>query len=329
MNKHFLYGLLLAGTSLFACGKDDAVKQETEEIFPEVTDVIKGWNICNDFGDLPSYLYVYKSPEQILNKKVKAFIVVADLNKGALFNVIGEKSGLSTPKSYYENNDKPAVIMNAGYFTSSGSLSLICRDNEVLCPNIQVVTRSNGSTNMPFYPTRSIFSYKGNGKYAAEWVYTNNGLTYSYPRPAANKAGTTPLQQPSATFPIGATAWMAQTAVGGGPVLLKGSAIMNTWEAELCDAASGIGPTANNPRSAIGITRYNHLVFFVCEGRNMTPEVPGLTLEEVAQILKDLGCVDAINLDGGGSSCMLINGQETIKPSDKTQRSVSSCVVMK
>jgi exopolysaccharide biosynthesis protein len=31
----------------------------------------------------------------------------------------------------------------------------------------------------------------------------------------------------------------------------------------------------------------------------------------------DLGCVEAMNLDGGGSSCMLVNGKETIKPSDK------------
>jgi exopolysaccharide biosynthesis protein len=41
-----------------------------------------------------------------------------------------------------------------------------------------------------------------------------------------------------------------------------------------------------------------------------------------AQIFKDLGCMEALNLDGGGSSCLLINGKETIKVSDKTQRPV-------
>jgi exopolysaccharide biosynthesis protein len=34
-------------------------------------------------------------------------------------------------------------------------------------------------------------------------------------------------------------------------------------------------------------------------------------------------------LDGGGSSCMLVNGRETIKPSDGTQRAVTSAVVLK
>jgi exopolysaccharide biosynthesis protein len=40
-------------------------------------------------------------------------------------------------------------------------------------------------------------------------------------------------------------------------------------------------------------------------------------LQQEAKILLDLGCYEALNLDGGGSSCMLVNGKETIKPSDK------------
>ena len=50
----------------------------------------------------------------------------------------------------------------------------------------------------------------------------------------------------------------------------------------------------------------------------MTTGVAGMTTENVANIMKTLGCTDAINLDGGGSSCMLVNGQETIKTSDSS-----------
>jgi exopolysaccharide biosynthesis protein len=60
----------------------------------------------------------------------------------------------------------------------------------------------------------------------------------------------------------------------------------------------------------------------------MTPGVQGLTHADVADILLDLGCSDALNLDGGGSSCMLVNGQETIKPSDGSQRAVASTVML-
>ncbi|HKO81064.1 MAG TPA: phosphodiester glycosidase family protein, partial [Chitinophagaceae bacterium] len=64
------------------------------------------------------------------------------------------------------------------------------------------------------------------------------------------------------------------------------------------------------------------------EGRN--PGIAeGVTLVQLAQIFKDLGCWEALNLDGGGSSCMLVSGKETIKPSDKKQRPVPAVFIIK
>ena len=40
-----------------------------------------------------------------------------------------------------------------------------------------------------------------------------------------------------------------------------------------------------------------------------------MNMAMMANVLKSLGCVDAMNLDGGGSTCMLVNGQPVIKPS--------------
>ena len=77
---------------------------------------------------------------------------------------------------------------------------------------------------------------------------------------------------------------------------------------------------------------YTHLdVYKRQEGDGMTTGVAGMTTENVANIMKTLGCTDAIKLDGGGSSCMLVNGQETIKTSDSSgdERSVASVVTLK
>ena len=60
----------------------------------------------------------------------------------------------------------------------------------------------------------------------------------------------------------------------------------------------------------------------------MTPGVAGFKDTQMPLIMKSLGCQDAMNLDGGGSSCMLVNGKETIKGSDGHQRKVQSAVVM-
>jgi exopolysaccharide biosynthesis protein len=66
----------------------------------------------------------------------------------------------------------------------------------------------------------------------------------------------------------------------------------------------------------MGYTRDGRLIILAIQGR--APGIAaGATLEEEARILLDLGCYEALNLDGGGSSCLLVNGKETIKPSDK------------
>jgi len=55
------------------------------------------------------------------------------------------------------------------------------------------------------------------------------------------------------------------------------------------------------------------LLLVVFEGDKLSNDrVTGITLEELATEMKQLGCNAAMNMDGGGSSCMLVNGQQTI-----------------
>ncbi len=295
----------------------------------------KGWTLTEEFGTLPDGINVYKSPNTINGKNAVAYIAVADINKGKIFDVLGEATGLKTPSQFYESTNKIyPVVINGGYFWSNTNLSLLCRNGEFVSKNNQVVTRKNAAgVKVSFYPTRGVFGNTKDNKYSADWVFTTvtPETTFAYPEPALNKSGSDPQPVPSATYPAGAWVYKPQTAIGGGPVLVKNGILKNTWEAELYDADSGIGAANNNPRTAIGITADNKLILFVCEGRNQTPNTPGYTLEEVANIMIDLGCTEALNLDGGGSTCMLVNGKETIKPSDSgnKQRPVASAVVLR
>lgn len=284
-----------------------------------------GWTSVSEFGDLPVYIKVYKSPSTLQNKNVIAYIAVADMNK-ATFNVLGEKSGYKTPDEFYKE-ESASIVMNAGYFWDGSSLSLLCRNGEIICPNNQIEGRNNWT--VLYYPTRAAFGLMNDGTFSADWVYTTNKATYSYISPSPNKSGEVPQAVPSETFPTTGTKWLPKIAIGAGPVLIKDGEIKNSYTEELFDDESGIGPESNNPRSAIGVTIDNKLIFFVSEGRNMTSGVVGITLAEEAEIMKSLGCIDAINLDGGGSSCMLVNGKETIIPSDGSQRSVVTAVTIK
>ena len=85
---------------------------------------------------------------------------------------------------------------------------------------------------------------------------------------------------------------------------------------------------ASNPRTAIGIIDENHYIIVVSDGR--TSESKGLSLYQVAEVMKSYGVKTAYNLDGGGSSTLYFNGQVINKPttggSKISERAVSDIV---
>ena len=79
----------------------------------------------------------------------------------------------------------------------------------------------------------------------------------------------------------------------------------------------------------MGYTRDDRLIILVIQGR-FPGMAEGAGLGQEAKIAKDLGCYEALNLNGGGSTCMLINGKETIRPSDRNgERPVPAVFIIK
>lgn len=72
-----------------------------------------------------------------------------------------------------------------------------------------------------------------------------------------------------------------------------------------------------HPRTAFGIRPDGSLVFVVADGRS--PQAAGLSMAELRQVMLWLGCRDAINLDGGGSSTMVFLGRIVNHPCDNHQ----------
>ncbi|WP_178075826.1 phosphodiester glycosidase family protein [Paenibacillus oralis] len=84
-----------------------------------------------------------------------------------------------------------------------------------------------------------------------------------------------------------------------------------------------------NPRTGIGLIAPNHYVFVVVDGREEGYS-RGMTLTEFAQVFKDLGCTEAYNLDGGGSSTMYFMGRVVNNPQGKgRERGVSDILYVK
>ena len=97
----------------------------------------------------------------------------------------------------------------------------------------------------------------------------------------------------------------------------------------IVDTNSEVGQSmSSNPRTAIGIIDENHYIIVVSDGR--TSESQGLSLYELAEVMKSYGVKTAYNLDGGGSSTLYFNGQVINKPttggSKISERAVSDIV---
>ena len=116
-----------------------------------------------------------------------------------------------------------------------------------------------------------------------------------------------------------------QEAVGGNPFLVKdGVSVAQKSEAYYKNRHS---------RTCVGITAEGKVVLMVLDGRQ-EPFSAGGSMEELAQIMLDAGCVTAINLDGGGSTTFVAKqeGSDAIsvvnRPSDGYERSVSSSLMV-
>jgi hypothetical protein len=111
-------------------------------------------------------------------------------------------------------------------------------------------------------------------------------------------------------------------AIGGGPFLLRDGRLANDWEAQGFQASFS---NAKHPRTALGRTAEGDLWFTVVDGRQAISE--GVTLDEMARIMQRLGCREAINLDGGGSTTLNVLGLTVNRPSGGQERAIANGVL--
>jgi hypothetical protein len=118
--------------------------------------------------------------------------------------------------------------------------------------------------------------------------------------------------------------------LGGGPRLVKGGREFVTAEMEQFSTPPFQNDPAKGraPRTAVGITADNKLLLVVIDGRQPLHSI-GVTLWETARIMRELGAVDALNLDGGGSSTMVVLNRVINAPSDGRERPVGNALVVR
>ncbi len=120
------------------------------------------------------------------------------------------------------------------------------------------------------------------------------------------------------------TEWKnAKDVVAGGPFLVKGGKAFVPFAAE--GFTDGFAKN-KHPRTAIGRTMEGDVWLVAIDGRQSMSA--GATLSELADVMLRLGCVDAINLDGGGSTTLNLNSLTVNRPSEGSERAVANAVVV-
>ena len=142
-------------------------------------------------------------------------------------------------------------------------------------------------------------------------------------RAAWNLSGLKPGSRLKIVQSVGAAWDNAVQAVGAGPCLVKdGQIYLTTMGEEFgSDVAGG-----RAPRTAIGVNKEGKALLVVVDGRRRTST--GFSLLELAQFMLDLGAVDAMNLDGGGSSEMIVGDQIVNQPSDGRERRIGAGIAV-
>lgn len=116
----------------------------------------------------------------------------------------------------------------------------------------------------------------------------------------------------------------ADDIVGGVPQLIKNSKIDITWEQEKTTKSF---VETRHPRTAVAKLKDGKFLMITVDGRSESSG--GIGLYDLAAYLLELGATDAMNLDGGGSTTMFLDGKVVNHPSDKEgERKVSDAILV-
>jgi hypothetical protein len=283
------------------------------------------------FGKLPSSFHIYKTTEPVDGSPFVAYYASVKLkDKQVLFTAQTGNSQRYTPSQYYMQEQSPLLVVNCTFFSleTNQNLNMVMKNGRLAAYNIVSLKGMGRDTGLYYYPTRSAIGIDKKRRADVAWIFTDSSHRKPYAfefEPVISK-GESASPVISELKDVEWKWWKMQTAVGGGPVLMHDGNIHITSKEEQMFVGK---ENEKHPRTAMGYTPDGRLIILVIQGR-FAGIAEGATLEQEAKILKDLGCYEALNLDGGGSSCMLVNGKETIKPSDKEgQRPVPAVFIIK
>ena len=273
------------------------------------------WKIISD---LPNNIILYQGYDQQI--PIRAWTVVVPNKKKNKVKVLvsNDSDGLDTPGNFAKANNA-LVVINGGYFSSgqhsTHHVGLLKSDNILHEPASSTVIRDNIRYNV----TRGALGILNNGDIDIGWASTKGDSILVWNKPINNRPG-----KPGISDFGNAKFWDVIDAMHAGPILISDGKINITSEEEVFFNTPVDGV---QPRSAIGYRLNGDIVIIVVDGRQVDSR--GVYLEELAILMSQFNCHEALNLDGGGSSALIIDKKLVNRPIGlNTQREVMSSIAI-
>ncbi len=201
----------------------------------------------------------------------------------------------------------------------------ILRKTTDFASSVMAVAAVNGSFFNMKYPYNSVDYLRMDGSVRADNVKSSTNIRQRHQLGAiATFAGELYVLKADAL-------WSWEKYIQSEDVLTSGPLLIcdDTMEPMIDDSFY----TTRHPRTSVGKRIDGTVLLVVVDGRNI--EAAGMSLAELQSVMKWLGCIDAINLDGGGSSTMVVKGLIVNHPTDNKlfdaggERSVANAVVVR
>ena len=274
------------------------------------------WEIVKN--NLSNGIVLYKGHNSKIPIKAWAVSIPNRKQNEIKILVSDDDDGLDSPENFAIKSDA-TVVINGGYFSRSASpvhhVGLLKVDNQLIEPASGTVIRENIRYNV----TRGAIGIYEDGKIDIGWASTRNDSIFQWIAPIDNRPG-----KPGILNYMNAEFWDVVYAMHAGPVLMANGRIHVTSEDEVFFNTPVDGV---QPRSAIGYSDNGDVIMMVVDGRQVDSR--GVYLKELALLMSQFQCIEALNLDGGGSSALYVDGNLVNRPIGlNTQREVMSSIAV-
>ena len=271
------------------------------------------WKLSNSVINNNILLYEGYNPKV----PMRAWAVHIPAKDNSISILVSEdEDRLNTP-SEIGLKSSATVIINGGYFSRGQKpirhIGLLKSQDSLYEPASNSVWREN----LRYNTNRGAFAIKYDNSPEISWATTKNDSIFSWNFPFKNRPG-----KPASINYSFSQFWNVKEAIHAGPILVKNNTINVTSEQEVFFNTPVDGV---QPRSAIGYKKNGDIIMMVVDGRQVDSR--GAYLEELAMLMIQFDCEEALNLDGGGSSSLIINGKLINNPIGlKSEREVMSFI---